>query len=134
MEEEEYMEFSIAHRRKYSLDHLWFQEKDDRQTIGISDYFGKDIGEILRVILPHADDEIDEDEELFSLWTAEEKYSFRAPFGGVVHEVIGEVEKNPDLVNDSPYDQGWLLIFGAYEMNSENLLEPDEYVETLAEV
>ena len=52
--DEEVMEFGIAHSRKYSRDHLWYQEKDDRLVIGISDYLAADIGEVLRVILPHA--------------------------------------------------------------------------------
>ncbi|SVE43189.1 uncharacterized protein METZ01_LOCUS496043, partial [marine metagenome] len=42
--DEEIMEFGIAHNRKYSRDHLWYQEKDDRLVIGISDYLGADIG------------------------------------------------------------------------------------------
>jgi hypothetical protein len=53
------MEFGIAHDRKYSRDHLWFQEKDDRLVVGISDYLASEIGDILRVILPHSNTEID---------------------------------------------------------------------------
>ena len=59
MTEDEYLEFSIAHKRKYSIKHLWYQEKDDKIIIGLSDFLAKEIGEILRVILPHADDELD---------------------------------------------------------------------------
>ena len=75
--DEEVMEFGIAHSRKYSRDHLWYQEKDDRLVIGISDYLAADIGEVLRVILPHAETEVDEEQNLFSIWTAEEKLTFR---------------------------------------------------------
>ncbi|MBT4982734.1 MAG: hypothetical protein HOM85_06710, partial [Euryarchaeota archaeon] len=60
--DEEVMEFGIAGSRKYSRDHVWFQEKDDRLVIGISDYLSSDIGEILRVILPHAETEVDEEQ------------------------------------------------------------------------
>mgnify|MGYP003321003251 CR=1 FL=1 len=67
--DEEVMEFGIAHSRKYSRDHLWYQEKDDRLVIGLSDYLAADIGEILRVILPHAETEVDEEQNLFSVWT-----------------------------------------------------------------
>ena len=100
MTEDEYLEFSIAHKRKYSLQHLWYQDKDDKVTIGLSDFLAKEIGEVLRVILPHADDELDVDDEMLSIWTADEKISFRAPFSGLVTEVNGEVEITPELINE----------------------------------
>ena len=131
--DEEVMEFGIAHSRKYSRDHLWYQEKDDRLVIGISDYLAADIGEVLRVILPHAETEVDEEQNLFSIWTAEEKWTFPSPFAGEIAEVNGEVEINPELVNDSPYDLGWIIILNPHDFDMENLLEPDEYVDFLAE-
>ncbi len=127
------MEFGIAHSRKYSRDHLWFQEKEDRLVIGISDFLASDIGEILRVILPQAETEVDDESSFFSIWTAEEKLTFTSPFSGEIVEVNGEVEINPDLVNDSPYDLGWIIILRPYEVDMENLLDPDEYVDFLAE-
>ena len=134
MVDEDILEFTIAHRRKYSIEHLWYQDKDDKVTIGLSDFLAKDIGEVLRVILPHAEDEFDEDDEMFSIWTADEKLSFRAPFSGIVSEVNGEVEINPDLVNESAYDLGWLIIIDPHHLDMEIFLEPDEYVEALAEM
>ena len=47
-------------------------------------------------------------------------------------EVNGEVEINPDLVNDSPYDLGWIIILNPHDIDMENLLDPDEYVDFLA--
>ena len=134
MVDEGILEFTIAHRRKYSIEHLWYQDKDDKVTVGLSDFLAKDIGEILRVILPHAEDEFDEDDEMFSIWTADEKLSFRAPFSGIVSEVNGEVEINPELVNESAYDLGWLIIIEPHHLDMEIFLEPDEYVEALAEI
>ena len=134
MVDEDILEFTIAHRRKYSIEHLWYQDKDDKVTVGLSDFLAKDIGAILRVILPHAEDEFDEDDEMFSIWTADEKLSFRAPFSGIVSEVNGEVEINPELVNESAYDLGWLIIIEPHHLDMEIFLEPDEYVEALAEI
>lgn len=131
--DDEVMEFGIAHSRKYSRDHLWYQEKDDRLVIGISDFLAADIGEVLRIILPHAETEVDDEQNLFSIWTAEEKFTFPSPFAGQIAEVNGEVEINPELVNDSPYDLGWIIILDPHDVDMENLLEPDEYVDFLAE-
>ena len=131
--DDEVMEFGIAHSRKYSRDHLWYQEKDDRLVVGISDFLAADIGEVLRIILPHAETEVDEEQNLFSIWTAEEKFTFPSPFAGEIAEVNGEVEINPELVNDSPYDLGWIIILDPHDVDMENLLEPDDYVDFLAE-
>ncbi len=133
--EEEVVEFNIAHNRKYSIDHLWYQEKDDEKImVGISEFMGVEIGEVLRVILPQAETVVDEGQDMFSLWTAEEKIAFTAPFSGTITEVNGEVEINPDLVNESAYDLGWILVLQPFQFDMENLLEPDEYVEYLSEL
>ncbi|MEC8142411.1 MAG: hypothetical protein VX071_02845, partial [Candidatus Thermoplasmatota archaeon] len=90
--EEEVVEFNIAHNRKYSIDHLWYQEKDDEKImVGISEFMGVEIGEVLRVILPQAETMVDEGQDMFSLWTGDEKIAFTAPFSGTITEVNGEV-------------------------------------------
>ena len=115
-------------------DHLWYQEKDERLMIGVSEFLAVEIGEVLRVILPQAENEIDEGRDMFSIWTADEKVAFPSMYSGIIAEVNGEVEINPDLVNDSAYDHGWIIIIEPHELDLENLLEPDEYVEFLAEL
>ena len=132
--DEEVVEFSVAHNRKYSRDHLWYQEKDERLMIGVSEFLAVEIGEVLRVILPQAETVVDEGQDMFSLWTADEKIAFTAPFSGTITEVNGEVEINPDLVNESAYDLGWILVLQPFQFDMENLLEPDEYVEYLSEL
>ena len=132
--DEETVEFNVAHNRKYSTDHLWYQEKDDRLMIGVSEFLKLEIGDVLRVILPQAETEVDEGDGMFSIWTAEEKKPFPAPFSGLIAEVNGEVEINPDLANDSAYDLGWIIILEPHDLDLELLLDPDEYVEYLAEL
>jgi len=132
--DEEIIEFAVAHNRKYSREHLWYQEKDDRLMVGLSDYLASDIGEVLRVILPHAETEIYSGDDFFSIWTIGEKLTFTSPFSGEIAEVNAEVEINPDLVNDSAYDLGWVLILDPHDHDMEQLLEPEEYVEFLAEI
>ena len=49
--DEETVEFNVAHNRKYSTDHLWYQEKDERLMIGVSEFLRLEIGDILEVKL-----------------------------------------------------------------------------------
>ena len=57
--EDETLQFKVAHNRKYSTSHLWYQEKDDKLMIGVSEFLKFEIGEVLRIILPQAETEAD---------------------------------------------------------------------------
>jgi len=132
--DEETVEFNVAHNRKYSTDHLWYQEKDERLMIGVSEFLRLEIGDILEVKLRQAETEIDKGDFMFSVVTATERLPFPTPFSGLIAEVNGEVEINPELVNESAYDLGWVIILEPHDFDTELLLDPDEYVEFLAEL
>jgi|TARA_B110000211_G_scaffold167051_1_gene188539 glycine cleavage system H protein len=133
--DDDIVEFSIAHNRKYSTNHLWYQEKDDRLMIGVSEYLAVEHGDVLRVVLPQTGLEVEEfGADMFSIWTTDEKLSFPSPFSGQIAEVNGEVEINPDIVNESAYDQGWIILLDPHEIDLETLLEPDEYIEYISEL
>ena len=68
--DEETVEFNVAHNRKYSTDHLWYQEKDERLMIGVSEFLRLEIGDILEVKLRQAETEIDKGDFMFSVVTA----------------------------------------------------------------
>ena len=55
--DDDIIEFVIAQDRKYSMDHLWFQQKDQKLMIGVSEFLRVEIGDVLRVILPQAETE-----------------------------------------------------------------------------
>jgi glycine cleavage system H protein len=103
--------------------------------IGVSEYLAVEHGEVLRVVLPQSGLEVEEfGADMFSIWTSNEKLSFPSPFSGQVAEVNGEVEINPDIVNESAYDQGWIILLDPHEIDLEKLLEPDEYIEYISEL
>ena len=95
--DEETVEFNVAHNRKYSTAHLWYQEKDERLMIGVSEFLRLEIGDILEVKLRQAETEIDKGDFMFSVVTATERLPFPTPFSGLIAEVNGEVEINPEL-------------------------------------
>ena len=68
--------------------------------VGISEFMGVEIGEVLRVILPQAETVVDEGQDMFSLWTADEKIAFIAPFSGTIDDSDGS---QPSLWIDAGY-------------------------------
>ena len=102
--------------------------------MSLDDLIGIRKGDILEVKLRQAETEIDKGDFMFSVVTESERMPFPTPFSGLIAEVNGEVESNPELVNESAYDLGWVIILEPHDFDTELLLDPDEYVEFLAEL
>ena len=168
MADGDYIEDSIAHDRKYSLDHIWVLALDDKAEsvkIGVSEFVPAEYGEIVRVVLtrPEDDSEFDSDkeadtdsddddapmimgsgdevgtEELIMTLTTSfngeiETLLINAPFPCKILELNGEVEDNPDLINDDAYGDGWCMIVQPYDFDEDQFLDMQEYIEMLNEL
>ena len=163
----DFFEFSIAHDRKYTLDHLWVQvleEKDDDKTvkIGVSEFIRAEYGDIVRVVLtkPEDDsefqirndddateddddllagpitsgDELGVDDLLITIRTTEDRILINAPFPCRIIELNGDVEDNPDLVNEEAYGDGWCMIVKPHDWDEDMHLDEGEYIEYLNEI
>ncbi len=162
----EFFEFSIAHDRKYTLDHLWIQvleENDDDKTvkIGVSEFIRAEYGDVVRVVLtkPEDDsefqirndddteddddllagslsrgDELGVDDLLITIRTTEDRVLINAPFPCRIIELNGDVEDNPDLVNEEAYGDGWCMIVKPHDWDEDMHLDEDEYIEYLNEI
>ena len=160
----DYSEFSIAHDRKYTLEHLWLQALDDKAEsvkIGISEFVRAEYGEIVRAVLTRPEDdsefktESDSDDDdairimgsgdevgaedlLITLTTSFEgeieTLLINSPFPCKILELNGEVEDNPDLLNDDAYGDGWCVIVQPHEFDEDQYLDQEEYIEMLNEL
>ena len=120
---------------RFSEDHLWARlEEDGRVTIGISDFLQEQVGEIYNIQLPEEGEEILKD-EVFSLIEAQGgRRELLAPLSGEVVEVNYELNDVPELANEDPYEEGWLLRLDMTAPSEFNeLLTEDEYEEFLKE-
>ena len=163
----DYFEFSIAHDRKYTLDHLWIQaldDDDDEMTvkIGISEFIRAEYGDIVRVVLskPEDDsefqmdvgegesqndddappallsrgDELDVDDLMITIRASEDRVLINAPFPCKTVELNGDVEDNPDLVNEEAYQDGWCMIVQPHDWDEDMYLDQSEYIDYLNEI
>ncbi|MDP6562328.1 MAG: hypothetical protein QF709_03145 [Candidatus Thalassarchaeum sp.] len=162
----DYSEFSIAHDRKYTLEHLWLQALDDKAEsvkVGISEFVRAEYGEIIRVVLTRPEDdsefkgesdaddtdddtlrimgsgdEVGVEDLLITLTTSFEgeieTLLINAPFPCKILELNGEVEDNPDLLNDDAYGDGWCVIVQPHEFDEDQFLDQGEYIEMLNEL
>jgi glycine cleavage system H protein len=94
---------------KYSKEHIWVRIENDSAVIGITDYAQQELGIITAVELPEEGDELEQDDSFGSLEARKTVADLYAPFSGVVRSVNHDVLDNPGLINDDPYDSGWLI-------------------------
>ena len=114
---------------KFMYSHEWAKLEDEGIiTIGISDYAQDQLGEIVFVELPELNSVLirgDEAAVVESVKAASEIYS---PVGGEVVEVNALLEGSPELVNSSPYYEGWFFKLKPLDvLEFNNLLSPEDY-------
>lgn len=94
----------------YSKEHEWVKKEDDKVRIGVTDHAQSELGDIVFIELPEVGDEIKTDEPFGSAESVKTVSELYAPITGKVVEVNSELEDNPELVNESPYEKAWMIV------------------------
>jgi glycine cleavage system H protein len=120
---------------RFSRDHIWVRMDDDSQaTLGLTDFLQEKLGEIYSLRLPEEGEEFIKD-EFFSVVEAKNgRRELKAPVSGEVVDVNYEAMEVPEIVNEDPLSEGWLL---KVELTSgpefDELFTEEEYEEHLSE-
>jgi glycine cleavage system H protein len=94
---------------KYSKEHIWVRIEGNSAVIGITDFAQEELGPISGVELPEEGDEVEQDDSVGSIEARKTVADIYAPFSGTVRNINHETIDNPVLLNDDPYDGGWLM-------------------------
>ena len=112
----------------YSEEHEWIKKEGDQVRIGITDFAQSELGDIVFVELPEVGDEIEVDEPFGSVESVKTVSELYAPISGKVVEINEELEDNPEYVNESPYEEAWMVVVEpADESELDNLLSAEQY-------
>lgn len=118
----------------YSKEHLWIRVEGVRAVIGITDYAQEQLGAISALELPDIGDELDQDDSFGTVEARKTVAELYAPVSGLVVEVNTEVLDSVEIVNDDPYDGGWLLVLEMADVEELKLLmSADDYLEQVSE-
>ena len=113
---------------KYSKEHLWVRVEGRKGVIGITDYAQEELGIIRSIELPEPGDELEQDDSFGDIEARKTVAELYAPFSGEVLEVNEELGDNPDLLNDDPYDSGWIAVVEIADKDElTSLLSADDY-------
>lgn len=93
----------------YTESHEWVRVQDGLATIGITDYAQHQLGDIVFVELPDVNAKVSAGEPCGSIEAVKAVEDLISPVSGKVEERNGDLEDSPDLINKSPFDEGWLI-------------------------
>lgn len=115
---------------RYTKEHEWIRRDGDVFTVGISDYAAEKLGDITYVEAPETGKELAQGEEAGVIESVKAASDLYAPISGTVVEVNPELEDQPELVNESPCDKGWILKMSAADpAQLDALMDADAYAE-----
>jgi glycine cleavage system H protein len=116
----------------YARSHEWARVEDDAVVVGITHYAQDQLGEVVYVELPDVGLGVGAQDELGTLESVKAVAEFVSPVGGEVIEVNDRLAEEPNLINDDPFGEGWLVkITGSVE--GEDLLDAEAYQQMLEE-
>jgi glycine cleavage system H protein len=105
----EISELNFKDDLRYSDDHEWAKQTDGVARIGISDYAQDQLGDIVFVELPEVGDTLEKGEEFGTVESVKAVSELYMPVGGEITAVNESLEDEPELVNNEPYDGGWMV-------------------------
>ncbi len=117
---------------KYSKEHEWVKAEGNTAVIGITDYSQDSLGDVVYVEVPPLGKELKAMDEFGVVESVKSVSSLYCPVSGKVVARNEALEKSPQLVNDSPYDNGWIIkveMSNAAELNG--LLSAADYQKIL---
>ncbi|MCJ2533675.1 MAG: glycine cleavage system protein GcvH [Candidatus Thermoplasmatota archaeon] len=113
---------------KYTKSHDWIKIKDDIAVVGITDHAQAELTDIVFVELPEIGKEIKKGEELCVVESVKSVSEIYAPVSGKIVKVNSKLDDSPEIINESPYDDGWLVELEISDKSEvDSLLDAAEY-------
>ena len=115
----------------YHEEHSWARVDGNRVTVGMTDFFQKEAGDIVFIDLPEEEDEVEQGEVCGKIQSRKWIGKLVAPVSGEIVEINEDLEDETGLINTDPYGEGWILVIEAGDLESEleNLIQGDAVIE-----
>jgi glycine cleavage system H protein len=125
--------FRVATDRFYSNEGLWVKLENKLVRIGLSDFTQQRNGDVAFAEVKDVGTEVSPTDEIAVIETIKVDISFSSPVSGKVVAVNPSLEDTPEVINQDPYDEGWLAEIEVSDWESEkvNLVDPQSYFEKM---
>ena len=113
---------------KYTADHEWAKLDGDILTIGITDFAQSQLGDIIFVEFPDLNTTVSAKDSIGTLEAVKTVADIYSPISGKITDLNNQLEDTPELINEDPYNEGWILKIKINDKNKYNsLLTNNEY-------
>ncbi|HEY8836617.1 MAG TPA: glycine cleavage system protein GcvH [Dehalococcoidia bacterium] len=117
---------------KYSREHEWVRLDGETATVGITDFAQDQLGDIVYLDLPKPGTSVDQFAKIGEIESVKSVSELFTPIGGEVTEINETARDIPEIVNRSPYGDGWLIRLRVSDTDQlDKLLAADEYSATI---
>jgi glycine cleavage system H protein len=125
--------FKVKKGLLYTENDVWIKIQDDGSLIGITDFLQRRGGDALFVELPQKGKTVKLGEEISSFETIKAIVSVTSPLDGAVAEVNSTLNDKPELINEDPYGEGWLVLVSPshLEEDKQYLMTTEKYFELM---
>ena len=119
---------NIPEELKYTEEHEWVRIEDNIAVVGITDFAQGELGDIVYLEIDTLDSQIDSNEVFGTVEAVKTVSDLFMPISGKVIEVNSSIEDKPELVNEDPYGDGWIIKIDITEQSQiDKLLSPSDY-------
>ena len=119
---------SIPEELFYSKDHEWIKIEKDCLLVGITDFAQGELGDIVFMELPTIGQKISKGDSVGVIEAVKTVADLYAPLSGEIIDVNTELEQKPELINEAPYTEGWIVKIKADDkINEKEYLSSNEY-------
>ena len=113
---------------RYTKEHEWARAEGELVRVGITDFAQDALGDVVYVDLPQVGSRVAAHEPLGEVESTKSVSDVYSPVAGTIHERNPLIEERPELVNEQPYGDGWLVVVAADEpASTEGLLDASAY-------
>ncbi len=119
---------------RYTKTHEWARMEKDRVRVGLSDFAQGELSDIVFVELPKIGQEVTQGKEMGVVESVKSASDLYSPVTGQVVEINDKLSKNPEMVNKSPYADGWLVVVKPASADElKKLMDPVAYEKHIKE-
>ena len=119
---------NLPEELKYTEEHEWIKVDGNIATIGITDFAQGELGDIVYIEIDSIGNELNVSEIFGTVEAVKTVSDLFMPIKGTVLEINSNIESTPEIVNEDPYDKGWIIKIEISENGDiENLLSADDY-------
>lgn len=127
------MSFDVPDELRYQESHEWTTVDETGVRIGISDFAQDELGDVVFVELPDEGDELTKDDTFGVVESIKAVSDLYAPVSGEVTAVNEDLFNQPELVNEDPFEDGWMIELEPSDPNEfDELLSAEEYRDQIA--